>query len=228
MPRQRSASAGPAPAFSMLSANKRPSTPDVCSAKASVPASGPKPALISSSAAQSSSGMLRSIFNTERVMPRHRAGSSWCVLLAGTARAKPKMTASSVPSALMASVSSAAQPSLAKNLLLVSGTNISPTNLPIRPAASTLKNWAHFKSSVQKLTTVRQTRPNTNQHALHRASNSGGGIVRGDTRKPCTPYPSSLRNHALVASASHTSNIKTISMVATSEPLNIFIDASIC
>ena len=173
----------------MLSANKRPSTPEVCSAKANVPASGPKPALISSSAAHTSSGMLRSIFNTARLMPRQRAGSSWCVLLAGTARAKPRMTASSVPSALMASVSSAAQTSLIKNLLLVSGTNNSPTNLPIRPAASTLKNWAHFKSSVQKLATVRQTRPNTNQHALQRAANSGGGILRGDTRKVCTLTP---------------------------------------
>jgi hypothetical protein len=36
------------------------------------------------------------------------------------------------------------------------------------------------------------------------------------------------RNQALILSANHTSSMKTISMLHTSEPLNIFMEESIC
>ena len=103
--------------------------------------------------------------------------------------------------------------------------------------ASHDQNCAHCRLSVAKLAITKTTTPNTSQQALQRASNSLGGSLwvslaarRGASGgcAGCIGYqPKALRSAELMRSASHTRAMKTSKMLATSEPLNIFIDESI-
>ncbi|MCY1370722.1 hypothetical protein D9M69_578270 [compost metagenome] len=147
----------------------------VCSASASVPAKGPSPAEISSSAAQTSSGMLRSALSSRRVGVRPCAASPSCSRLAGSASASPASAASSVPSADMASVSQVPSATFFRKSGEVSGGTNSARKRPMLCAASSDRNCAHCRSSDQKLATTSSTRAALNQQALQRALNSGGG-----------------------------------------------------
>ncbi len=119
--------------------------------------------------------MLRSAFSSRRVGARPQAVWPSNRRLAGRASARPATAASRVPSADMASVSQAATVTLCRKAGEVSGGKNSPTKRPMLCAASSEKNWAHCKLSDQKLATTSSSRPTTNQQALQRASNSGGG-----------------------------------------------------
>jgi len=90
----------------------------VCNASARVPAIGPRPAAISSSEAQTSSGIARNAFSSIRVGTRQRAE---CVRAAGNASSRPHSAASRVPSADMARVSPVALATLRTNAAEVSG-----------------------------------------------------------------------------------------------------------
>ncbi len=89
----------------MDSAKSLPSTPDVCKARANVPAKGPKPTDIKIRAAHTNSGIERKAFNSKRVSVLKRAGSALCVWLADKAKKIPKIAAIKVPRADMAIVS---------------------------------------------------------------------------------------------------------------------------
>jgi hypothetical protein len=95
-PLVRSVCSGSGSAFSSASANRRPSTPAVCAASASVPAKGPRPEATSSSEAHTSSGIERSTLSAERISAR---GALPKRPEAGSENARPAITASSVPSA---------------------------------------------------------------------------------------------------------------------------------
>ena len=159
----------------MDSANRRPRTPEVCSPKANVPAKGPKPTAISSSAAHTSSGVLRKALSSSRVAARQCAGSCAWALLAGSASARPSSTANKVPNADMARVSSEAISTLLMKTVPISGCKSSPKKRPILAAASHDQNCAHCKFNVAKLATTSSTTPSISQKALQRASNSLGG-----------------------------------------------------
>ena len=147
-------------------------------AGASVPANGPSPAAISSKVAHTSSGMLRRALSTSRVGPRQRAGSPSNALLAGRASARPSSTASKVPSADMASVSSVAHSSFCKNAGLVSGCSSSARNRPILASAGADTNCAHCRSSDQKLRPTSASAPAaTHQQARQRLAEGRGAEV---------------------------------------------------
>ena len=88
--------AGKGGQFSKASANKRPSTPTVCSASARVPANGPRPAAISKIEAHTSSGTERSTLSTARVALRAKGPKR---PLAGRASSAPTSAAITVPMA---------------------------------------------------------------------------------------------------------------------------------
>ena len=161
--------------FSMASANKRPSTPLVCSASARVPAMGPRPAEIKSKAAHTNSGMARRALSNQRVGLRSKAESWADMRLAGTASAKPSTAAMTVPSADMAKVSQAAQATLSTNTADRSGGKNSATKRPMLRAASIDTKAAQSSSSDTKLATTRTSRAAVNQQARQRALNRGGG-----------------------------------------------------
>ncbi len=179
MPRTRSANAGPAGAFSMLSANSRPSTPLVCSASASVPENGPSPAAISSSAAHTSSGIERSTFSAVRVAPRSTGVAierwpSWLRALAPRASARPASAASSVPSRDMASVSSVPSNVRRRKPAEDSGGKKLAANLPSDCIAPRDRKSDQRRSSVAKL---RNTSAAT-QSPIQRSAWRGGGASR--------------------------------------------------
>ena len=215
----------------MASANSRPSTPEVCRASASVPAKGPRPAAISSSAAHTSSGTERSAFSSRRVGARPRAASPSCRRLAGSASASPPTAASSVPSADIASVSQVPTSTLCRKGPERSGGKNSARKRPMLRAASSDRNCAHCRSRLQKLATTSASTAAVNQQALQRASNNGGGRRWGTLAgEGCVTgaHPKARRSPALMRSASATRATKTASIVSTSPPLNIFIELSIC
>ena len=89
------------------------------------------------------------------------------------------MTASSVPTADMASVSSDAISSLRMNSGLPSSCVSSARKRPILRNAPSDRNFAHCRSSDQKLSVINTTTPRTNQQALQRAVKKGGGTGCG-------------------------------------------------
>ncbi|CAH0650332.1 hypothetical protein PSNVIR_04623 [Pseudomonas sp. Nvir] len=103
-PCKRIAAAGSGGAFSSASANNRPSTPAVCSARARVPALGPSPAASTVSAAHTSSGMARRALSSNRAAPCNGQPKRPA---AGSASSIPIIIANRVPSPDMARVSSA-------------------------------------------------------------------------------------------------------------------------
>ena len=124
---------------------------------------------MSSSAAQTSSGTLRSAFSSRRANGRARAGSLACRRAAGSATARPNTAASSVPRADIASVSSSAVPVLARNAGAVSGGKKLARKRPIDTRASGARNSLHFRSSDPKLAITSTTTPAVTQQDLQRA-----------------------------------------------------------
>ena len=167
----RSAIAGPGGAFSMASANRRPSTPVVCNARASVPANGPRPAEINSRAAHTSSGIERSTLSSRRVGSLISPRSSRCSVLAGSAMMTPITIASSVPSNDMANVSTAPTHTLARNTVDTSGGKNSRMNRTMLSPASIEKKARQSRFRLQKLNPINPSNTAPNQHARHRASN---------------------------------------------------------
>ena len=181
-PWARSARLGPCGAFSSASVNKRPSTPVVCAAKASVPAKGPSPAEIKSKAAHTNSGMDRRALSSTRMSLLTSSGRDACDIsthpagrLASSAKPAAINAAKSVPKADMASVSTVAPATFRKNLGFRSGGKNSARNRPMLRAASKEKNCAHCKSKVRKLATTNAKRQSPTHQTLRRASKKGGG-----------------------------------------------------
>jgi hypothetical protein len=138
----------------MDSAKRRPNTPVVCKANASVPTKGPKPADIKSSAAQTNSGIERNAFKRNRVIEYQADFTPFVVLLAGKASKSPRKAAIREPRADIAKVSRLATPSFDKNFGSRFGESSSPKNFPIRTALSIESIRASCKSSVQKLSAI--------------------------------------------------------------------------